>query len=74
MGIVVIRRNAWATDKYYIKASISTIVLHHIFTNIPSHLFKINPLHAHPFRAINLHVSNHTSAYRWPNGGPAWAS
>jgi hypothetical protein len=35
----------------------STVIPCHLFTNNPSHLFQINPLHA----------------YRWPNGGPAWA-
>jgi hypothetical protein len=54
---------------YYIKASVSTIVMRHIFTNNLSHLFQINPLHAH--RADNLHVPNHTFACRWPNGRPS---
>jgi hypothetical protein len=54
---------------YYIKASVSTVIPHHIFTNNPSHLFQINLLHTRPLLATNLHVPNHTSAYRWPNGG-----
>jgi hypothetical protein len=33
------------------------VVVRHIFTNNPSQLFQINPLHA----------------YRWPNGDPARA-
>jgi hypothetical protein len=36
-----------------LKALVSTVVPR-LFTNNPSHLFQINPLHA----------------YRWPNGGP----
>jgi hypothetical protein len=27
------------------------VVLHHLFTNNPSHLFQINLLHVHPLRA-----------------------
>jgi uncharacterized membrane protein YcgQ (UPF0703/DUF1980 family) len=38
-----------------LKAPVSTVVTHHLFTNKPSQLFQINPMHA----------------YRWPNGGPA---
>jgi hypothetical protein len=40
-----------------LKAPVSTVVSRHLFTNNPSQLFQINLLHA----------------YRWPNGGPAWA-
>jgi hypothetical protein len=58
---------------YYIKALVSMVVPRHHFTNNPSHLFQINPLHDCPLRATNLYVPNHTSAYRWPNGDPAWA-
>jgi hypothetical protein len=35
-----------------------------------SHLFQINPLQTCPLRATNLHVPNHTSAYKWLNGRP----
>jgi hypothetical protein len=58
---------------YYIKAQVSTIVMHHLFANNPSHLFQINPLHARPLRATNLDVPNHTSTYRWPNDGSTQA-
>jgi hypothetical protein len=34
-----------------IKASVSTVVPRHLFTNNPSHLFQINPLHVRPLRA-----------------------
>jgi hypothetical protein len=40
-----------------LKAPVSTVVPRHFFTNNPSQLFQINPLHV----------------YRWPNGGPARA-
>jgi hypothetical protein len=56
-----------------LKAPVSTVVPHYIFTNNSSHIFQINPLHARPLRATNLHGPKHTFAYRWPNGGPAWA-
>jgi hypothetical protein len=36
---------------------VSKVVPRYLFTNNPSQLFQINPLHA----------------YRWSNGGPAWA-
>jgi hypothetical protein len=36
---------------YYIKAPVSTVIPHHLFTNNPSHLFQINPLHIRPLRA-----------------------
>jgi hypothetical protein len=61
-------------DLYYIKAPVSTVVLCHLFTNNPSHLFQINLLHARPLRATNLHAPNHTSAYRLPNGWPVGRS
>jgi hypothetical protein len=40
-----------------LKATVSTVVPRHLFTNNLSQLFQINPLHA----------------YRWPNGDPARA-
>jgi|UniRef100_A0A804R3N9 hypothetical protein len=40
-----------------LKAPVSTVAPRHFFTNNPSQLFQINPLHA----------------YRWPNGGLARA-
>jgi hypothetical protein len=40
-----------------LKAPVLTVVPRHLFTNNLSQLFQINLLHA----------------YRWPNGGPAWA-
>ena len=43
-----------------------------IFLQITLHIyFKITRVR--PLRATNLHIPNHTSAYRWPNGGLAWA-
>jgi hypothetical protein len=56
---------------YYIKASVSTVILRHLFTNNSSHLFQINLLHACSLRATNIYVSNHTYAYRWPNARPS---
>jgi hypothetical protein len=32
---------------YYIKAPVSTVVMRHFFTNNPSQLFQINPLHVY---------------------------
>jgi hypothetical protein len=40
-----------------LKASVSTVVMRHFFTNNLSQLFQINSMHA----------------CRWPNGGPARA-
>jgi hypothetical protein len=45
------------------KAPVSTVVPRILFTNNPSHLFQINPLHTCPPRATNLHVLNHIFAY-----------
>jgi hypothetical protein len=36
---------------YYIKAPVSTVIPHHLFTNNPSYLFQINPLHVRHLRA-----------------------
>jgi hypothetical protein len=36
---------------YYIKAPVSTVIPHHLFTNNLSHLFQINLLHVRPLSA-----------------------
>ena len=64
-------RVAPAVNIYYIKASVSTVVLCHLFTNNPHIYFKLTRIR--PLRSTNIHIPNHTSAYRWSNDGPARA-
>jgi hypothetical protein len=38
-------------DIYIIlKTPVSTVVMHHLFTNNPSQLFQINPLHVYRYQ------------------------
>jgi hypothetical protein len=53
-----------------IKAPVSTVVPRLIFTNNPSHLFQIKPLHVRPSRNQRPRPKPHPTAYRWPNGRP----
>jgi hypothetical protein len=55
MGVFLYKPRA--RNIYIYKAPVPTVDPRHFFTNNPSQLFQINPMHA----------------CRWPNGGPAQA-